>query len=170
MKGRALLLGLLVLASGCLGIGSDEAEESDEDIDAQDTNETDTQEDVEEVNRTEWSTETYEGSISGTSFFAPSPPSEGQSFSFSAESGIQTLFINVTTEGGDLTMYVADPDCQPGPDTTCEETVETSSGEGQYVNESAEPGEWNVRFFPSDPVANDVAYTAEVAQGILVEG
>lgn len=168
MRWHALLLGLLVLTSGCLGIGSDETEETDEDIDAQDTNETETEDEVDAVNTTEWSSETYEGSISGTSFFAPAPPSEGQSFSFSTESGIETLFINLTTEGGDLSVYVAYPGCEVNGG--CEETFETSDGEGQYVNESAEAGEWNVRFFPVDPVANDVSYTAEVAQGILVEG
>lgn len=168
MKGRALLLVALMATAGCLGIGNEDTEDPEEDIDPQDVNETDTEDDVEEVNQTEWSTETYEGSITGASFFTPTPPSEGQSFSFSTETGIETLFINVTTEGGDLSVYVAYPGCEVNGG--CEETFETSSGEGQYANESAEPGEWNVRFFPSDPVANDVAYTAEVAQNVLVEG
>jgi hypothetical protein len=167
MRWQALLLAALVLTSGCLGMGGDEANDT-QDLDTQDTETTNTtDEDPEPTNRTEWSKETFEGTITGTTFLAPSPPSEGQSFTFTAQSGIETLFVNVTTDGGDLRVLVAGPDCEIN--SACEEETQTEGGEGQYVNESAAPGEWDVRLFPADPVAAQVGYTADVVQGILVQ-
>ena len=169
MRWQALLLAAMVLTTGCIGMGGDDA---DQDVDAQSNDDTRTED--EELNetdepqtRTEWSTETYEGSITGTTFFAPEQTSDGQSFSFTVENGTQQLFINLTSDGGELTMYVAGPDCSANEE--CEEQVETESGEAQYAAEEPGAGEWNVRFFPQDPVASDVSYTADVAQGVLVE-
>ncbi|PSG97337.1 hypothetical protein BRD56_06670 [Thermoplasmatales archaeon SW_10_69_26] len=170
MRWQALLLAAMVLTTGCIGMGDD----ADQDVDSQ-TND-DTPSEDEQLNdtetdepqtRTEWSTETYEGSITGTTVFTPEQTSDGQSFSFTVENGTQQLFINLTTDGGELTMYVAGPDCSANDD--CEEQVETESGEAQYAAEAPGAGEWNVRFFPQDPVASDVSYTADVAQGVLVE-
>lgn len=170
MRWEAIALAALLLTTGCIGLGDDAGDE-DEDIDAQDVDEDPDENETEEpVTSVEWSNDTYEGAITGTSFFAPSPPSEQQSFAFEVANGTQGLVINLTTEGGDLSMNVADPECTPGPEATCEETVATEDGEAEFTVESPQGGEWNVRFFPSDPVANDVAYTADVAQGLLVEG
>lgn len=119
----------------------------------------------------EWQTETFEGTIVGASIpgvgsTAPSPPSEGQSFSFQADQDIEILYVNLTTEGGELAMYVAEPGC--GFNEGCEEIIDSEDGEAQYFNETPDSGEWHVRFFPQDIVTTGVDYTAEVAQGINV--
>lgn len=165
---RALLLSALLLTAGCLGFGDDEedldADSADEDLEAaDDEDETQT---GELQNETVWETETYEGTVTGTFFLAPAPPSDGQSFQFQAKDSIQTLYINLTTEGGDLTMHVADPDCSVNGG--CEEQVETEGGEGQFTSQAPASGEWNVRFFPTDTVTTGVDYTADVAQGLEV--
>jgi hypothetical protein len=168
MRWSVFLVAALVLTTGCLGMGGDDATSTDDTAEpATDDNATseDEPEQASPEPTIEWRNETYEGTVTGTTVFTPGATSEGdgQSFTFDAAPGIQTLFVNLTAEGGELTMNVAGPDCEIN--SPCEESVETSGGEAQYVNETPTSGEWNVRFFV-EPAGAQVDYTANVVQGV----
>jgi hypothetical protein len=174
MKGRVLLLVALMATAGCIGTGDDAqtetASQDDTDAQPQDTQTDPVNETTNATPERTWTSETYEGSITGTG--APFgvtvvPLSENNNVAFQAQEGIELLQLNLTTEGGELQMAVAGPDCEQN--TECEQSVTTEGGEAQYTNETPTAGEWSVRFFPADPVANSVSYELVVAQQILVE-
>lgn len=169
MRRIAWLLIALALTAGCLGMG--EEEPTDAETNAQDPPEP---QDEPETNETgnatlqrTWTRDTYEGSVTGTGVpfgLTVVPLSENNNVNFQAEEGIQVLYLNLTTEGGELQMAVGGPGCEAN--AGCEESVTTSDGEAQYANETPAPGEWSVRMFPADPVAHSVSYTLEVTQGV----
>lgn len=108
-----------------------------------------------------------EGTVAGAAVFAPSPPSEGQTFTFSTHRTAEKLRIDITTDGGDLTYRIAEPGCSTN--TGCEEERRTSDGEGHYLNETPAPGEWKVRFFPADPpVTAGVDYEALISKSLEI--
>lgn len=175
MRPRALVLGLIVLTAGLTGcIGSDGGEgdgSGDDPIEPGSTPDGDENETTPATTERAWERETFNGTVTG--FNVPgvgsgnvAPASENMQVTFQASSGIDVLYLNLTAEGGELRMNIADPDCQPGAFSTCEEQVETSGGEASYANETATSGEWNVRIFSNDPVAVQVSYTLSVVQGV----
>lgn len=169
MKGRALLLVVLMATAGCLGLGEEDAPEAEpgsQDLDPEDEDPTNETEEPTYV-RT-WTRETYEGWVTGTG--APFgltivPLSENNQMHFQAEEGVERLHLNLTVEDGELEMLVGGPDCEAN--SGCEDRVTTSDGEAAYTNETPEPGEWRIRLFPADPVALESAFELKVAQAIL---
>lgn len=172
MSARAWLLGLLVLSAGLAGcIGDGEGEEtetsaSDDPIDA-DANETDGGADEADASRT-WTNETFEGQISGFNILVLSGTNGDAMQTFTAETGIDVLFLNLTAEGGAVDMTIGDPDCDVSGNQIppCAETTSTSGGEASYVNETPTSGEWQVRLAVGDPVGAQVSYTLNAVQGI----
>lgn len=154
MRRLVVLLCFAALAAGCIGMSSDGEEARPAQL-------------ADETNETVWVTEVHEGTITGTSPFTPSETSEGQTFWFEAEPGIETLAVNVTAEGGELSFHFAGPDCDPKNDANCEDEIQTEDGEGQYLNETAKPGDWRVRVFP-EPAGHQVDYEAAIAQHLTV--
>lgn len=174
MRTHAFLVALLVLTGGLTGcIGSDGSDDGadDDPIEPGSTPDGDGNETTPATTERTWERETFNGTVTG--FNVPgvgsgnvAPASENMQITFQASSGIDVLYLNLTAEGGELRMNIADPDCDATATSTCEEQVETSGGEASYVNETPAGGEWSVRVFSSDPVAAQVPYTLSVVQGV----
>lgn len=172
---RSILVGLLLLTAGLAGcIGSDEpadatetpSDQASEDDPASSNGTTDGP-----VQRT-WTNETFEGQISGISAGGMSATQGDGMQTFTAEQGIEVLFLNLTAEGGAVEMTVGGPDCDVSGNAipSCAETTSTSSGEASYTNETPVEGEWQVRLSVGDPAGAQVSYTLEVLQGIVAAG
>lgn len=169
MNARALLLAVVLLSAGLAGCVGDDGSEDDGEFastnETQPANETDDR--PAEPRRT-WTNETLEGEISGFNAVAVSGTMGDNLQTFSAESGIAVLYLNLTAEGGAVDMWIGGPDCDvsgnqiPG----CADEASTSSGEASYVNETPAAGEWQVRLAVGDPVGAQVSYTLDVVQGL----
>lgn len=172
MTWRVLLLAGLLLTTGCIGMGGDDsdAETASTDDPARDLNETETEAE-EPTNTTEFSTETIEGSVTGIGIpvvgsVTVTPASENNVASFTVDENPRILYLNLTTEGGELDMLLAGPNCEQA--SACEEEIATSGGEAAYTNETPTAGEHDLRFFSQGPTDNQVSYTLEITQGVLV--
>ncbi len=173
MRTHALLLGLIVLTAGlagCIGSGDDGGDGSGDDP-IEPSNTTDpgdgTGEDAAPATRS-WTNETIEGSVDGVSAPGVASFSTGDvSQSFTAPSGVDVLYLNLTADS--VQMTIGGPDCDIGGNTVppCAETI---SGGETYRNETPSSGEWQLEFQPSGPVAQGASYTVDVVQGVLAAG
>lgn len=167
---RSLLMVALLLAgglAGCVGDDGSPDEETgtepasvDEPSPANETEEAD-------VERT-WTNETFEGQLTGVNGVVVSATNGDTMQTFTAETGIDVVYLNLTADGGAVQMTIGGPDCDVSGNQIppCAETVTTSGGEASYVNETPAEGEWQLRFSVGDPAGAQVSYTVDVVQGV----
>lgn len=182
MRARALLLGMVLVTgalAGCIG-GDEEASPDGADGEAVEPGSSNGTANAsanvsQPETRTTWETSTEEGTVTGAS--APGvgavtvqPASDNTAIEFTAADGIQELYLNLTTEGAELSMSIDSPSCEPGGFQAGCETADTSGGEASYHNASAEAGTWTVAVFAQDPVVAQASFTLEIAQAVETTG
>lgn len=159
-----LLAGLLLLA-GCIGETSDA---DDEDVAPQTTEDRPAN-----ASALAWTNETFEGQVTGASVpmvASVNAPTGGSTLSeFTVPNGTQALVLELATDGGltadvagEIRMNIGGPDCEPTPESTCEETVATEGGNATWQTETPDAGQWHARIFASSPVVVQAGYTLEV--------
>lgn len=177
-----LLSALLLLAvplSGCIAGGDDTGPESPNDTpngsdgnQTEDPNESEGNETGNETgnaseNETdeggdgaEWQRENRTGQVSGVDLGATGP---NASESVNVTEDTQQMYLNVTTEGGELEVRVQPPGCQ---ESSCEETTTTEEGNASLHFPETTAGTYNVTLEPTGPGPHDVKYTLSIAQQI----
>ncbi|HVL87126.1 MAG TPA: hypothetical protein VM681_03825 [Candidatus Thermoplasmatota archaeon] len=91
-----------------------------------------------------WKKQEYSGTI--VTVGPVNAPSASQTVQrFEAGEETREILLDVTTQGGDVMVLVADPDCSPN--SGCEDSFSTSAGSGQYSIKTPKAGEWTIRFF-----------------------
>lgn len=166
---RSTILAALLLAGGFAGCIGDDGSSDQAGNDPASVDETDPENDTEEaeLERT-WTNETFEGQITGVNAMAASTTNGDTMQTFTAATGIDVVYLNLTAEGGAVEMTIGGPGCDVSGNQipACAETVSTSGGEASYVNETPAEGEWQLRFSVGDPAGAEVSYTVDVVQGV----
>lgn len=158
MRAWTLLVAFCLVTAGCLGpTGEDDGADTDADDPAADDA------------QTLFSSERYEGEVTGATVPGGGSVSQGGGgqASFSVPNGTRIAYLNVTTEGGELDMQYG-PDCQTDPTISCSNNASTSDGELSVALDTPQPGSWDAFFFVAeDTVAGQVNWTLEVTVGVV---
>lgn len=158
MRWTAVLAGLLLVTAGCLGSEDDGGgvPPADDGSGAGAS--------------TSFATETYEGEITGATVPMGGAAQGDSQASFQVPNGARVLYLNVTTEGGELDMQYG-PDCQTDPAVSCSNNATTSDGGLDLRIAQPTTGAWDAFFFiAEDTVAGEVSWTLDVTVGVVTEG
>lgn len=160
--------------AGCIG-GEDtpsETNASGQDVEPTSANETSTPNATDTEPRTTWTNQTREGvvtgifvPVTGTAINVPLA-SENTLIEFTAEDGTEDLYLNLTSEGGEISMGIDSPDCDAGPERAGCQFVTTSDGEASYHEPNPTAGTWELTFFSGEPVSVEVGWELEIAQAV----
>ncbi len=158
------------LLTGCIGFGG-------EDAGGNETGENQTQDDENATAEDDpaWSSENRTGTVSPTSQFTM----EGQTESITVEDGASQLLLNLSADGGELTMCIMKPGGNGSGNSTastadqqqgeCDETKTTQDGNASYQASSPESGDWTVRLTAAQGTTGEVEYTLTIAQKVPLE-
>lgn len=175
-----MLLSILVVSGalvGCIG-GEDappEANTSDEDVEPASADET-TNETTNDTTPSIVRSQTEEGTVTGV--FVPvtgsavnvPPASENTYVEFTTEDATEELRLNLTSEGGEISVGIDGPDCDAGPETAGCEFMTTSNGEASYSEQDPASGTWGLTFFAAEPVVVGADYELEIVQVLSAPG
>ncbi len=173
MYGRAFTLGLLLVTAafaGCIGSDGDGVEPAD--VDGEDADVDDEQ--LPQQNVTSWQNATVEGTVTGANVggnaLTAHDQSENTVVEFTAEPGVQQVFLNVTTDGSEIMLSINAPDCEPGDTQAGCESLSTSGGEASYLNETPQEGTWQITVFPDEPALVDATFQIDILQAVELPG
>lgn len=107
-----------------------------------------------------WSYDNRTGSISGTGVPVAASSFEEEE-TFTVGDNVSTLYVNVTSEGGELTLSLREPGCE---DDTCAQEAQTVSGAASLQAMAPPSGEWLavLTLEGTGPVSAD--YELQIAQ------
>jgi hypothetical protein len=107
-----------------------------------------------------WTYDNRTGSISGTGVPVAGQPIEKEE-SFTVGDNVSTVYVNVTSEGGELTLSLREPGCE---DSECAEEAQTASGVASMQVATPSAGQWILvlTLEGSGPVSAD--YELQIAQ------
>lgn len=154
MRWRSLLLaGLLVLSAGCLSPGDEDAT-------------TDADGDEDSGPSTSWDTVTRSGTVTGVGTPAGSvSQGGGNTATWTVAEDTRILHLNVTTEGGELSIEYGS-DCSTEDTVDCEHEATTEGGEVSLVHEDPAPSGWEAYFF-LDTNAGEVDWELTATMGVV---
>lgn len=153
MRWSALLAALLVLTTGCLSPGSEDAAPSDDDAEEPDRS-------------TEWDTVTRSGTVSGVGTPAGSvSQGGGNTATWTVPEDTRVLYLNVTSEGGELSIEYG-PDCTTEDTVECENEATTEDGEARLVHEAPAAAGWEAYFFLEND-AGEVDWELTATTGVV---
>lgn len=156
MRWTVVLAGLLLVTAGCVGSEDDDGvPQADDGFGAS----------------TSFATETYEGEVTGATVPMGGGAAQGENqASFQVPNGARVLYLNVTTEGGELDMQYG-PDCETDPAVSCSNNATTSDGGLEVRIAQPTTGAWDAFFFiAEDTAAGQVSWTLDVTVGVVTQG
>lgn len=152
MRWSLLLVGLLVVTAGCLGMDD---EDVGTDTDGAETGPT-----------TSWETVTRSGTVSGVGTPAGSVSQGGGNMAaWSVPGDTRILYLNVTAEGGELSIEYG-PDCNTEDTVECGNEASTEDGEARLVHEQPNATGWEAYFFLEND-AGEVDWELTATMGVL---
>lgn len=148
LRWPVLLFAAALATAGCIGTGGDDVNNTTDQppfgFDQGGNNTTDSD--------TRWETHTKNGTVQGANAVVASSSAEEQ---VTVADGALVMGVNVTAEGGELTVTLVPPDCE---DASCESSQDTSNGNLTMIVDGPESGEWTIRLEPADPGPANIEY------------
>ncbi len=170
----ALLLAGTLLATGCLGFGSDEesgprASDNEAGDDGSEDPTSDEETSAEVEREVGWETNEWSGTVTSVSVVVNAISAEEFSAEPTIEEGAERLILNLSVEPlaptTEAFAAIADPSCEPA--TGCDDETRTEDGEASWATEDPEAGTWTVRIFKDGPGADRIEWTLTAAQKIV---
>lgn len=137
--------------------GNESGNETSEEPGTSETGENETAED----DQPRWERDNRTGEVSGLDAGVTGP---NASESVEVSEDTETMFLNLTTDGGELEMRARPPGCE---DAGCEETATTQDGNASLEIAAPEPGSYNVTLETTGPGAHDISYELAIASKIV---
>lgn len=184
MRVPALLVASLVLTTGCLGLGGDDAEDadvdagddaganaSDEDTSGEAGGGTSDHEHEAEPER-HWDNKT--GEVQGTNYLVGSEGDAAEETTEVPDAALE-FSITLTVEEGEVDAEIYPPGCEesdeePGEDCSTslgtvdsdQEAMEPDGGNATWSTDDPDAGTWTIRLWKADAGTDPVPYTLEV--------
>jgi hypothetical protein len=103
--------------------------------------------------------------VTGTAINEPTT-SENTFIEFTVGEEAQTVRLNLTVDGGELTMGIDDADCDTGPETSGCDFVTTEDGQATYEATDPPAGDWSVSIFAGEPAVVQADFELTIAQQV----
>jgi hypothetical protein len=155
MRWSVLLAAALIVTTGCVGMQDDGGAATGTDDAGEDPGPA-----------TTWETVTRSGTVSGAGTPAGSVSQGGGNMAtWSVPEDTRILYLNLTTEGGELSMQYG-PDCNTEDTVECEYQTTTEDGEAREIVEDPAAGSWEAYLFIEND-AGEVDWELTATMGVV---